>query len=444
MKLVIVTPVSLRSAIARSTDLVVSALRDQGHEVVVVQAEHEQVPVAASFDLADGALAWTSTPEVIAELGAADAIVYELGDNAEFHEGCVKLMTTYPGIVVLHDFFLANLYSGFCHYHPEVTLDQLVEARYGVDVAAALPGVVAEGRFQSFMAAEAPMTEVAVEAARAAVCHAHWGTAQVLAACGGPVSVMALPYDADADERGESARPDGERGPVGGASPHGAKRTILTFGHVNPNKRARSVIRTIGADARLRDRWRYVLMGPISAEERAELTRLADDRGVELEIAGRVERSDLARAVHEADLVSCLRYPALEASSASAIEAMLHGSPMVVTDTGFYRELPDDLVVKIDPEHEVRDLHRLLLDFDEREPELRSRADAARSWARTTFDPDRYAQGLVDLAQRVRALEPAQAALTRIGRDLSGWGIAPDSALLGPVLTPLEPVWVSA
>ncbi|MEM7338492.1 MAG: glycosyltransferase [Actinomycetota bacterium] len=449
MRLAVVTPVSTRSAIARSTDLVVAALRAQDHDVLVVRADNDLAVGVDRFDMDDGAMDWTPTPELIAELSAADAIVYELGDNAAFHAGCVKLMTTFPGIVVLHDFYLANLYNGYCHLHPGVTLDELVEGRYGPDVAAALPEVVADGRFQSFMADEAPMTEVAVEAARAAICHAHWGTERVLAACGGPVTVMPLPYDADADtdadpDMGVAVDLDGDLDldlRDGPSETPSEKRTIVTFGHVNRNKRARSVIRALGADATVRARWRYLVVGPIDPTERAELTALADQRNVELVCRGEVTRAELASAIAGADLVSCLRYPALEASSASAIEAMLHRKPIAVTDTGFYAELPDEVVVKIDPEAEIRELHELLLSFDARAPHLAQQGERAREWALATFDPDRYAAGIVELAEQVRAQEPASAALTRIGRDLAGWGVAPDSPLLGPVLAPLDPVW---
>ena len=67
---------------------------------------------------------------------------------------------------------------------------------------------------------------------------------------------------------------------------------------------------------------------------------------------------------------------------------MLSGRPIIVTDAGFYRELPDDLVFKVDPTSELSSLTsqltRLALD-----PALRATVGAqAAAWAKTAFSVD--------------------------------------------------------
>ncbi len=74
-------------------------------------------------------------------------------------------------------------------------------------------------------------------------------------------------------------------------------------------------------------------------------------------------------------MICCLRWPVFEGGSASAVEAMLSGRPIIVTDAGFYRDLPDDLVFKVDRRQELdsltTQLTRLIAD-----PSLRFRVGA--------------------------------------------------------------------
>ena len=60
--------------------------------------------------------------------------------------------------------------------------------------------------------------------------------------------------------------------------------------------------------------------------------------------------------LRDADVIASLRWPALEGASASAIEGMLAGKPVIVTDVGFYQTLADSCVLKVRSEHMVEDL----------------------------------------------------------------------------------------
>lgn len=85
----------------------------------------------------------------------------------------------------------------------------------------------------------------------------------------------------------------------------------------------------------------YRLIGAVEPEVMSSLSALAARLGVNLVISGEVDDNELERAFTESDVISCLRWPALEAASASAIEVlMLYGKAVIVTDTGFYADIP--------------------------------------------------------------------------------------------------------
>jgi hypothetical protein len=46
-------------------------------------------------------------------LSTYDVIVYNLGDNFEFHGAIYALARRHPGIVVLHDFVMHNFFRGY-------------------------------------------------------------------------------------------------------------------------------------------------------------------------------------------------------------------------------------------------------------------------------------------------------------------------------------------
>jgi glycosyltransferase involved in cell wall biosynthesis len=197
---------------------------------------------------------------------------------------------------------------------------------------------------------------------------------------------------------------------------------VLTIGHVNANKRPESVIAAISASEMLRTRARYHLVGAIAPEMKSRLGRRADELGVALEIAGEVDDETLQRAIREADVVSCLRFPSLEAASASTIEAMLHGKAIVVTDVGFYRDLPSDCVRKISPDRELPDLQHELesLFADERGRSALGRR--ARAWAEKTFTSANYAKQLVATCVAAAKVAPLVQASAVFGNTLAEWG----------------------
>jgi glycosyltransferase involved in cell wall biosynthesis len=157
------------------------------------------------------------------------------------------------------------------------------------------------------------------------------------------------------------------------------------------------------------------------------LSRLARERGVALEIDGEVDDAALRRAIHDADVVSCLRLPSLEAASASTIEAMLHGKAIVVTDVGFYRDLPSDCVRKISPDRELSDLQRELESLFADESERSALGRRARSWAEKTFTPTNYAKQLVATCVAAAKVAPLVQASAVFARTLENWGAKPRS-----------------
>lgn len=425
MNFVIFTPALTISAIGRATRLVVSALLGQGHQVIVVRAEKAALLERPAHDFGTRLIAWTDTANVEKAVQQADMLVYQIGNNYQFHLGCMEWMPVHPGIVCLHDFFLGHLFHDWAqNRRPEA--EAVLREWYGTDVAERYFSI--EHDFIENTEDMAPMTEWISSMALGVVTHSSWAIQRVLNSCPGPVHVIALAYDVpriDAVAVAESA------------PRQAGQLSIVTVGHVNPNKRPDSVIRAIGNSPYLRERVNYRLVGMIEPSVAAQLQSLATSVQVNVSIFGEVDDLTLKQEIEHADVMCCLRWPTLEAASASAIESMLYGKATIVIDTGFYRELPDECVRKISIENELPALQSALEDFcRDRESILRLGSTAAL-WANQHFSAEKYAEGLLAISESTAAAEPALAMSRFYSDTVSAWGSVSSGETLGHITGPV-------
>jgi glycosyltransferase involved in cell wall biosynthesis len=427
MRLLIFSPATLASAIGRVTQLVVQALATQGHESVVVRSEDKAHLATPTHALAARTVPWDETGHVEVLAQAADAVVYQIGDNYQFHRGCLEWLPRLPGVICLHDYFVGSLFCGWSEQRrPQARA--VLRAWYGEAVAERYPSFRASQELIEGTHETAPMTEWVTSMATGVVTHSSWGIQRVLDACPGPVHVVPLPYNAPGLGLGSASDPQAPADTF----------TVLTVGHINPNKRAANVIRALGNSALLRRRSRYRLVGRIEPAVARQLIALADKLNVELVISGEVDEVALHQAMGQADVVCCLRLPSLVAASASAIEAMLYGKAVVVLDTGFFRELPDACVRKVSPEQEVVDLQRELESLCMSQAEREALGKNAAEWAATTFSADSYARRLAQVCTTAAKAAPSIEAGSYFAQILARWGASDDGAHIPDTVAPLS------
>jgi glycosyltransferase involved in cell wall biosynthesis len=425
MKIVMFTPVSRASAIGRVALMVTNALSEAGHEVRVVRTDVD--PPTESHRFGD-VLAWEDHDAVVHAALAADVCVYQIGDHYPFHAGSLHWMPALRGIVCLHDQFVGHLFDAWAavnQYDPSST----VRAWYGDDIAMRV-GATPWNLDLGERARVAPMTEWISSQAIGVLTHSRWVLDRVVTSCPGPVAYAPLPYEL-------------RRVPIEPSRAHAGRFRLVTVGHMNPNKRVTSVIRAIGSDPYLRERVVYMLLGPISETTADAAVALAHELGVHLDVRGQVTDQVLAGALVEAHAIAALRWPCLEAASASAIEAMLSGKPTLVMRGGFYDELPDDCVIKIDrarEEEAIADALRLLVDDPSRRLEIGERA---REYALSTHRSEPYAQALVELARSALAVAAPIEVVRSLVRQLEDWG---GESAIGEdfIFGPLRELWKSA
>lgn len=311
-----------------------------------------------------------------------DVALYQVGNNPDAHAWIVDALRRRPGVVVLHDFVIHHLVAGMTigRRDGHGYLD-LMEREHGVVGRLLAHGVLDkripplwESRPEDF-----PLASFVLEHATGVIVHSRY-VRDLVKSAGylGPVSVVphpAWPVPAMAPER------------VAGGI------VIGCFGVVNASKR---IPELLGATAKVREAHPEVtllLVGPTSPgfdlDRRLQRLGLADEGLVR---EGWIDESRLWALMAGSDVLVNLRHPTMGETSGSVIRALSLAKPSVVSDVGWFSELPDDVALKIPVgDDEVATLTAALELLATREDVRTALGEASVELARREHDVNRVA-----------------------------------------------------
>jgi glycosyltransferase involved in cell wall biosynthesis len=267
-----------------------------------------------------------------------DAVLYHVGNNAQYHESIYHTLLEYPGIVVLHEYVLQHLVQGItlARDNPQAYLQEM---RYCYGRTGAH---LARLRIDTGWPVDVwtyPLFERVVDASRGIIVHNEYTRQRLLASR--PLARVArvnMPF-CQADLPDTHAR-------VALGLPEGAL-VVATFGFITPQKRLEVSLR---AFARLRQaipQAVYVLVGEISPHYDVRPI-LDSELGEGVILTGRVGLEAFLQYMVVADLAVNLRYPTAGETSATLIRLMGLGKPVIVSNVGAFAEFPDDCCAKVD------------------------------------------------------------------------------------------------
>lgn len=391
MRLAWFTPLSTNSAIGRASAAIARELAASVHLDVFHSESGPTLPVQANTVCFRSAT--SLDPHQLAEY---DLIFYNLGNHLPLHLEIFLASRRFPGVIVLHDYVLHHFFATyyFEHLRDPSLYDAEMARLYGP------PGLAAAlRRHRSLPVAESPdvirfpFFEPALSGALGVVTHSDFLLRRVQSVFPGPACKIPLPY-----EPLTAAPLPRESLPV----PQDAL-LLLTTGHVNPNKRIETVLMALAAHPDTAARWFYMVAGPSDPDYLRRLHLLTNSLGLthRVRFLGYVDDQTLLSCLHHADICINLRFPPIEGASASIIEQMLHAKPIIVPNTGSFRELPHDTVRKVASSH---DPHQLLTAIQSLTSHASRAALSARAlaYASQTFRADAYARQLLTFCSQLR------------------------------------------
>jgi glycosyltransferase involved in cell wall biosynthesis len=223
--------------------------------------------------------------------------------------------------------------------------------------------------------------------------------------------------------------PAWEHAPVTPADVGGAP-LIGSFGNVNASKRIPQLLEAFARLRRDHPEARLLLVGAVSPG--FDLDRRLQRLGLSGEGIVReayVEEERLWALMAASDVCVNLRSPTMGETSGSVIRQLSLGKPVVVSDVGWFSELPDEAALKVPVDaHETETLHAAL-ELLARDTGARERMGAAaRELARREHDLGRAAELYVAALEQAAGGEAvADAVLGDVARAAADVGIEPGS-----------------
>lgn len=344
---------------------------------------------------------WQPPPEpVVAQKGVDPLPVYHIGNNPLHLPICHRAHRE-PGLVVLHDLSLVDLAKRLAHERGEPELwKQFMFRQYGDRVRGLVNRSEKSLADYNEMTARYPLFQPFVEDALGVVVHSRYAAEALLNQLPEGIEVRQLNLPA----------------PVPPAPlPRNYQAQTLKFvfcGHVGPNRR---LLEFFEAWGRLDDPGRIVLEMFGNIRNSTQLKQYAGHFGVAdyLDIRGYVDEAELEKALHSAHFAINLRWPTMGEASASQLRYWSAALPTLVTNVGWYGELPDDIVCKISTEREIDDIVALLQDAL-RAPDKYGRVgQRGREYLASRHRGQDYAQGLASFAAELGERRLAFRALDR-------------------------------
>ncbi len=429
MRIAWFTPFSARSAIGKYSKSVTDELVKYCKVDLWLSEDENLLPTDLNI------VRYLRGSDLSSMLRGYDHVVYNMGNYLDFHKDMYEASRIFRGIVIVHDFVMHHFFTGFYFLHKKDTGAYVrdMELLYGEEgKREALKSLNAAGKpvWESDDVVRYPFFEKAVEGALGVIVHSHFHGAAVRQKYMGPVGVLAHPFYRETNIREVKG---GRKSALGIRED---QVLLLTVGHVNRNKRIDKVIRVLGENKDIAKRVTYVVIG--SFENGAYVSTLK----------ALVERYDLANTVlfmgfqpddvlyahmATADGFINLRFPAMEGASWSLVEELHFGKPVVVSDTGYYSELPDDCVLKIKVDLEEDDLLQALRKIASVEPDCIRVGLKGKEFALATFTASRYCEGFLKFLDDVGSWKPVFGLIDRVSRELSLMGVSPDSPLINRI-----------
>jgi glycosyltransferase involved in cell wall biosynthesis len=312
----------------------------------------------------------------------ADVCLYHVGNNPDAHGWIVEALRRRPGVVVLHDFVLHHLVAGLTlgrrdgpGYLGAMQREAGVAGRllaHGV-----LDGIVPplwEVRPEDFPLA-GEVLEHAAKPGGGLIVHSRYVAERAVAA-GYDGRLWRIPHPAWPDPGAPAEDVEGE--PV-----------IGCFGNINASKRIPQLLEAFAALRAGHPEAKLLLVG-------ADLDARLSELPAGVERIDYVDEPRLWALMGACDVCVSLRAPTMGETSGSVIRALVLGKPLVVSDVGWFAELPDDVALKVPVDaHEAETLGAALELLASNDRARTAMGDAARAYVSAEHDLERSAEAYV-------------------------------------------------
>lgn len=285
-----------------------------------------------------------------------DHILYNFGNNPEYHSYMYEMIERNPGYVILHEYVLFYLTVG---YYKDKNLFQKIfelEGNSGIQIVKAS---LRKNKNKNLLdhkeiAALLPMNKEVLNAAKGIFVHSNYTKQQILKGDSTYTKeVNVIPFVKMMDLNGEEEKQKDFLRAYFHLEPDA--RIIASAGYIGKTKQNRLICEMVKKYNKMhKDPIYYVMIG-----QGNYVDDMLDKHIIK---TGFLDNDEFKAALACVDLLFNLRKPYQGESSGPLIQSMSLGIPAVVSDVGWFSELPDDSVIKVSEDVTVDDLLKVMED----------------------------------------------------------------------------------
>ena len=342
-----------------------------------------------------------------------DIVLYNMGNN-QLHEYIYNTLLKSPGISILHDIYLHGFLwnMSLARGNAERYID---EWRYcygdkGVQIAKA---AIASGNYPEF---EYTLTKRIIESSLGVVCHSDFGASRILGeGANTNITKINQPFTIS-DDLLNLKLLDKEALKIN-LDLRGRFPIITSFGFIFAHKRYSILLRAFKRFLNRYPKATLLLVG----EDAMCIQRMVSDLGLSEAVVttGFVPHSRLSDYLAVSDFCVNLRYPTAGETSRSVLQIMAAEKPVIVSNVGWFQEMPDRCCLKLNVDSYEEDIlveYMDLLASDEKVREAIGKT--AQAYVAEEHNPEKAAWDFYEFVKGV--LNGNELILGRVSAELAG------------------------
>ena len=316
--------------------------------------------------------------------------IYNIGNNPEFHSYIYQACISHPGLVILHDFILYYLTVGY--YQERGDLYSVLYHRFGIDELIFIKEIAKTrgNRFLEYkdIASKLPLNQELLKSENLFMVHSWYSYNKVLqSGLVGEERIRKInlitPNQYEKCAYSKDILFDKHHIPQDAL-------VIASFGYVAETKRNREICEAIRELSREESKKIcYVMVG----EGDYVNDQLLDEVICK---TGYIDLDEFKSFIEYSDIVVNLRYPSMGETSAAILRILQKGKPCITNNGGWFSELPDDCVYKIEIEDAKNNIKKALKDLIDNEEKRDLLAVRARQYILNEYSSDKIVASISD------------------------------------------------
>ncbi len=313
-----------------------------------------------------------------------DRVVYQIGNSAEFHGDALDMLERHPGVVVLHDFFLSNLFNHLDGHgsRPGILQRELFRSHGFPPLVESVRGPHDDASRRDVVVWRYPASRIVFELGYGTIVHSAFAVRAARAFYGveGEDLIVRIGHLRNEPHRRPREIARAELGIPADAV------VVCSFGLVSRTKLNLELVRAwCSGDLAKRTDALLLLVGPGSdALYEAELRRVIAANGAQarIRLVGFVDDEAFRTYLEATDCAVQLRTGSRGETSGAVLHCFANGVPVVVNRHGTLAELPPDTALQVPDRFGDDELATAIATLVDDPEERRARSEAGLRFVR--------------------------------------------------------------